>query len=114
MVKVLGKARFRDHLRQRQALPAPSYRPKARGRSNRDLNVTIVEDRPVAGHEAARRAMIDSQLRTSGVNAEFVLRRMAAVAREQFVPASAQASPTSTARFRSATAAFSPRRWCRA
>ena len=34
--------------------------------------------------------MIDSQLRTSGVNAEFVLRRMAAVAREQFVPASAQ------------------------
>jgi protein-L-isoaspartate(D-aspartate) O-methyltransferase len=31
--------------------------------------------------------MIDSQLRTSGVNAEFVLRRMGAVAREQFVPA---------------------------
>jgi protein-L-isoaspartate(D-aspartate) O-methyltransferase len=34
--------------------------------------------------------MIDSQLRTSGVNAEFVLRRMDAVARERFVPASAQ------------------------
>ena len=52
--------------------------------------MTIVEDRPVAGHEAARRAMIDSQLRTSGVNAEFVLRRMAAVARERFVPESAR------------------------
>ena len=34
--------------------------------------------------------MIDSQLRTSGVNAEWVLRRMGAVAREQFVPASAK------------------------
>ena len=34
--------------------------------------------------------MIDSQLRTRGVNAEFVLRRMDAVARERFVPASAQ------------------------
>ena len=57
--------------------------------------MTIVEDRPVAGHEAARadtarKAMIDSQLRTSGVNAEFVLRRMAEVAREDFVPASAR------------------------
>ncbi len=57
--------------------------------------MTIVEDRPVAGHEAARadaarKAMIDSQLRTSGVNAEFVLRRMGEVAREDFVPASAR------------------------
>ena len=52
--------------------------------------MTIVEDRPATGHEAARRAMIDSQLRTSGVNAEWVLRRMAAVAREQFVPESAR------------------------
>jgi len=52
--------------------------------------VTIVEDRPVAGLEAARKAMIDSQLRTSGVNAEWVLRRMSAVAREQFVPESAR------------------------
>jgi protein-L-isoaspartate(D-aspartate) O-methyltransferase len=53
--------------------------------------VTIVEDRPTAGDEAAqpnaaRRAMIDGQLRTSGVNDESVLRRMAEVAREQFVP----------------------------
>lgn len=37
--------------------------------------------------ERARRAMIDSQLRTSGVNAPFVLKRMAAVAREEHVPA---------------------------
>jgi len=35
----------------------------------------------------ARRAMIDSQLRTSGVNEPFVLKRMGAVPREQFVPA---------------------------
>ena len=57
--------------------------------------MTIVRDRPPAGDEAdranqARRAMIDSQLRTSGINAEPVLRRMAAVARENFVPAEAR------------------------
>lgn len=52
--------------------------------------MTIALDRPLAGHEAARKAMIDSQLRTSGVNAEWVLRRMDAVAREDFVPASAR------------------------
>lgn len=34
--------------------------------------------------------MIDSQLRTSGVNAEFVLRRMSQVPREDFVPESAR------------------------
>lgn len=38
----------------------------------------------------ARKAMIDSQLRTSGVNTDFVLRRMGAVEREDFVPASAR------------------------
>lgn len=38
----------------------------------------------------ARRAMIDSQLRTSGVNAPFVLKRMAEVARDDFVPASSK------------------------
>jgi len=48
--------------------------------------VTIVESRPDAGYEAARKAMIDSQLRPSGVNAAFVLRRMGEVARERFVP----------------------------
>lgn len=35
----------------------------------------------------ARRAMIDSQLRTSGVNEEYVLARMMAVPREDFLPA---------------------------
>ena len=40
----------------------------------------------------ARRAMIDSQLRTSGVNDAFVLERMSAVAREDFVPESARAT----------------------
>lgn len=57
--------------------------------------MTTVQDRPLAGDEAdranqARRAMIDSQLRTSGVNAEPVLRRMAEVAREDFVPAASR------------------------
>lgn len=37
-------------------------------------------------YDDARRAMIDSQLRTSGVNEPFVLARMSAVAREDFVP----------------------------
>lgn len=36
---------------------------------------------------AARKAMIDSQLRTSGINDPWVLARMATVAREDFVPA---------------------------
>jgi protein-L-isoaspartate(D-aspartate) O-methyltransferase len=35
--------------------------------------------------------MIDSQLRVSGVNAEFVLARMSAVPREEFVPSAARA-----------------------
>jgi protein-L-isoaspartate(D-aspartate) O-methyltransferase len=58
--------------------------------------VTIVEDRPVAGAPnerdgaAARKAMIDSQLRTSGVNAPYVIARMGEVAREAFVPESAR------------------------
>lgn len=57
--------------------------------------MTIVEDRQTAGHEAAqpnaaRRAMIDGQLRASGVNDDRVLRRMAEVARERFVPEAAR------------------------
>jgi protein-L-isoaspartate(D-aspartate) O-methyltransferase len=53
--------------------------------------VTIVEERQQAGAQAAaRKAMIDSQLRTSGVNAEYVLARMGAVAREDFVPGNAR------------------------
>ena len=58
--------------------------------------MTIVEDRPVAGGAdeqtgaPARKAMLDSQLRTSGVNAAFVLARMGEVAREAFVPNAAR------------------------
>ena len=58
--------------------------------------MTIVEDRPVAGGPdqlaaaAARKAMLDSQLRTSGVNAGYVLARMGEVPREDFVPAGAR------------------------
>ena len=44
----------------------------------------------LADHSAARRAMIDSQLRTSGVNEPFVLKRMSQVAREDFVPAASR------------------------
>jgi protein-L-isoaspartate(D-aspartate) O-methyltransferase len=50
--------------------------------------VQIVQERAgTDGFAAARQAMIDSQLRVSGVNAGFVLARMAAVPREDFVPA---------------------------
>lgn len=49
--------------------------------------MTLTEERPDAGNFAeARRAMIDSQLRTSGVNEPFVLNAMVSVARENFVP----------------------------
>ena len=40
---------------------------------------------------AARQAMIDSQLRTSGVSARFAIDRMMAVPRENYVPAASQA-----------------------
>lgn len=48
------------------------------------------DTRPQPDFAAARRAMIDSQLRTSGVNEPFVLERMGAVAREDFVPQAAR------------------------
>lgn len=49
--------------------------------------MTLTETRPAPlDFAAARRAMIDSQLRTSGVNDPRVLERMAAVAREDHVP----------------------------
>lgn len=51
----------------------------------------MVNDRPVDGFTAARRAMIDSQLRVSGVNEEAVLTAINGVAREAHVPAEAQA-----------------------
>jgi protein-L-isoaspartate(D-aspartate) O-methyltransferase len=53
----------------------------------KDSGMTIVQDRPAAtGFAAARRAMVDSQLRTSGVYADFVRERMGTVPREEFVP----------------------------
>lgn len=47
---------------------------------------TVQTSAPQADFAAARRAMIDSQLRTSGINDAGVLQRMAAVAREAHVP----------------------------
>lgn len=54
--------------------------------------MTVVEER-VANDEAAlaRRAMIDSQLRVSGVNDPAILAAFAAIAREDYVPAAARA-----------------------
>lgn len=52
--------------------------------------MTVSVQRPPARFEAARRAMIDSQLRTSGVNEPWVLAAMAGMAREQFVPEAAR------------------------
>ena len=49
-------------------------------------DMTTTQD-PQTGTYTARRAMIDSQLRTSGVNEEYVLARMLAVPREDFLPA---------------------------
>jgi protein-L-isoaspartate(D-aspartate) O-methyltransferase len=58
----------------------------------KDSGMTIVQDRPAAtGFAAARKAMVDSQLRVSGVNADFVRERMGAVPREDFVPEAARA-----------------------
>lgn len=49
-----------------------------------------VLDSPAVTTNPARRAMIDSQLRTSGVNTPLVLSRMGAVERADFVPESAK------------------------
>ena len=49
--------------------------------------MTLVEERPSTAIPAARRAMIDSQLRVSGVNDPAILAAFAAVPREDFVPA---------------------------
>ena len=46
--------------------------------------MTLTTTRP--DYAAARKAMIDSQLRTSGVNDTFVLERMGTLPREDFVP----------------------------
>ncbi len=51
------------------------------------IEATMTKSPPLPDSQIARRAMIDSQLRTSGVNEEFVLARMLAVPREAFLPA---------------------------
>lgn len=48
-------------------------------------DLTMTREHPI-DTTTARRAMIDSQLRTSGVNEEYVLARMIAVPREDFLP----------------------------
>lgn len=53
--------------------------------------MTSLDNRQAAqGLAEARRAMVDSQLRVSGVNAELVRERMSAVPRENFVPETAR------------------------
>ena len=54
--------------------------------------MTLLEESPATQSAAARRAMVDSQLRVSGVNDPAVLAAMDAVAREDFVPAAARAN----------------------
>ena len=53
------------------------------------MSTMTITQKPVGlpDTQIARRAMIDSQLRTSGVNEEYVLARMIAVPRENFLPA---------------------------
>lgn len=51
------------------------------------IEATMTTNAPLPDSQIARRAMIDSQLRTSGVNEEFVLARMLTVPREAFLPA---------------------------
>lgn len=53
--------------------------------------MTLTDDRS-APPAASRRAMIDSQLRTSGVNEPWVLAAMNSVAREDFVPEAMRAA----------------------
>ena len=54
--------------------------------------MTMTTDRPAASHfAAARRAMIDSQLRVSGVTQAGVIAAMSRLPREDYVPASARA-----------------------
>ena len=68
--------------------------------------MTLTTTRP--DHSAARKAMIDSQLRTSGVNDAFVLERMGSVAREDFVPESAKATAYMDRAIRLETGGFLP------
>jgi protein-L-isoaspartate(D-aspartate) O-methyltransferase len=54
--------------------------------------MTMTENRQATASQAARRAMIDSQLRTSGINEPWVLAAMASLPREDFVPEAARAA----------------------
>ena len=54
--------------------------------------MTMTGQQPAAASLEARRAMIDSQLRTSGVNEPWVLAAMSRVPREDFVPEQARAA----------------------
>ncbi len=54
--------------------------------------MTMTGQQPAAASVEARRAMIDSQLRTSGVNEPWVLAAMSRVPREDFVPEQAKAA----------------------
>ena len=62
-------------------------------------------------YQAMRRAMVESQLRTTGVNDARVLAAMAAVPREAFVPAERKAIAYADAAVRGATGEPSNRRW---
>lgn len=59
-------------------------------------------------YAAARKAMLDSQLRTSGVNDAFVLERMGVVPREDFVPETAKATAYMDRAIRLADGGFLP------
>lgn len=52
----------------------------------------MIATEPRTRYDDARRAMIDSQLRTSGVNEPFVLARMSVVPREDFLPEALRAA----------------------
>jgi protein-L-isoaspartate(D-aspartate) O-methyltransferase len=56
--------------------------------------MTMLDERPATArpNSQSRKAMIDSQLRVSGVNSPDVLAAMNAVAREDFIPAAMQAN----------------------
>ncbi|MAM40469.1 MAG: protein-L-isoaspartate O-methyltransferase [Erythrobacter sp.] len=59
-------------------------------------------------YAAARKAMLDSQLRTSGVNEAFVLERMGTVPREDFVPENAKGTAYMDRAIRLADGGFLP------
>jgi protein-L-isoaspartate(D-aspartate) O-methyltransferase len=54
---------------------------------------------PLPDFAAARRAMIDSQLRPQGVSDPAVLAAMASVPREEYVPEALRRSPIPTVRW---------------